>query len=104
MRLVVIAAAIGDLCPARVAAAVQKLADAMEALNARDDLRRQSDLVMESGDQVLAAAADLAGQGADVDVAAGRLDAAPRPGDAGRRRAARRDAVRDQPVEQREAA
>src|SRR3546814_2317785 len=78
MRLVVIAADIGDLRPAEVDMAADEPGGAVEAQHPRGGFRRQPDLPAKPLDQPLAAPAEILCDGADGGVAMGRPEPAPR--------------------------
>jgi hypothetical protein len=81
VRLVGVAALGGELVPAGGWVGGQAAPHRVEADQAGGGLGRQADLLGEPSDQVLVAPADLAGQPADRQRAAGGGQPPPRPGD-----------------------
>src|ERR687897_2775742 len=100
VRLVVVAALLRDLGQAGAVAALEALEDAAETKDARHHLRRQADLLAELGDQVLAAASQLAGERADLEPAAILAQPLPRPRHAGRRRPGLGEPRRDELIDE----
>src|SRR6185436_9886979 len=95
MRLVVVAAVLGNLREAGAGAALDDPDGASEPQDARERLRRQPDLLAELPDQVPLAESDLVNEGADAEASAGLDQPAPCP-QAGRRRLFRRQDARGQ--------
>src|SRR5262245_39438486 len=102
MGLVVVAAVERDV--GRAVAGLEQAAGAVEAQDARERLGRQPDLLAEQIDQVLGAAAELAGQRSDRDATSAGLEPLPRLHDARRGEPRAREAREHEGVEQLEAA
>src|SRR5262245_53356404 len=87
MRLVVVATREGDLVERRRIRCVEQVDRAAEAHRAADELRRQADVVAESGRKMLPAAAERGRELGDPRAAVRRAQTLPRPRDVcGRRR------------------
>src|SRR6266516_523235 len=103
MRLVVVAAVVGDLGPALLGLAAEQAKRPVEAEDASDRLRRQADLPAELRRKVAAAASELARERADLDPAGGLLQPLPGTHDVGGERPRVEEPAREEPVEKLEA-